>query len=581
MLRLLKRAMRNGRDGERGFVLVWFALMLVVLIAIGGIAVDFAHWFQVGGQEQKAADAAALAGAVFLPEDLTNAQSTAIAIAKKNGFTITDADVVRGDRPDQLKVTVSTTTNNILASVIGFGSTTITKTATGEYQKPVAMGSPTNQFGNDPESTATPGSPSYPNMWASIAGPANPKINGDAYAAGSCSSGPDLCTGAPTPDRSCAYSGGNSDFSCHGYDYTVHVPSGGSTFQIQAFDAGFVNVGNNCGGANDDAGNLAAAQKLKISKVQGWPSTVQSDGPGVRYHPVASTSNPNDPGLRYCTGDNSDGDPKITTTYTVLGPAAIPGDVASAPPTPVCTKVYPAVDGDLSKRLTAPTPKVAVSPSPEYLGQYFRQWDNLCPSNVSASAGDYFVRVQTNLTTGGAPNTVGNGHNRFALRATDTNVQIYGNANMGAYADAGASLASEFYLARLTPGASGRTLDLRLFDIGDADQAGTLTIKPPREATDRSKGGQPITSFIGCTYQRGTGASFRSTGPGCTIGDVNHDDYNGRWLDIKVPMPDGYDCNSADPAGCWIKIRYSFPGQISDTTSWTASVDGDPVRLIR
>lgn len=78
-------AVARYRDDERGFVLVWFAVMLVVLIAIGGLAVDFSHWFQVGSQEQKAVDAAALAGAVFLPDNPSQAIRTANTIARRTG----------------------------------------------------------------------------------------------------------------------------------------------------------------------------------------------------------------------------------------------------------------------------------------------------------------------------------------------------------------------------------------------------------------------------------------------------------------------------------------------------------------
>ena len=42
---------------------------------------DIAHGYQVAQRAQNAADAAALAGTIYLPNDLPTAQSTALAVA--------------------------------------------------------------------------------------------------------------------------------------------------------------------------------------------------------------------------------------------------------------------------------------------------------------------------------------------------------------------------------------------------------------------------------------------------------------------------------------------------------------------
>jgi hypothetical protein len=70
----------------------------------------------------------------------------------------------------------------------------------------------------------------------------------------------------------------------------------------------------------------------------------------------------------------------------------------------------------------------------------------------------------------------------------------------------------------------------------------------------------------------------------CELTDVKASTgYNARWQDISVPIPDGYTCDDLDPLGCWVKLQYSYGSgnQPSDTTSWTASLEGDPVRIIR
>ena len=69
------RPFRNRRRGERerGFVLVWFAILIIVMLSVTAFAVDLGHAYLVGQQEQDAADAAALSAATYLPDNCSNA----------------------------------------------------------------------------------------------------------------------------------------------------------------------------------------------------------------------------------------------------------------------------------------------------------------------------------------------------------------------------------------------------------------------------------------------------------------------------------------------------------------------------
>ena len=72
---------------ERGQALVLFVLMALVMVGSVAIVTDIS-WLWYGQQRmQRAADAAALAGAIYLPGNPTPAYSTARAEAAKNGFT--------------------------------------------------------------------------------------------------------------------------------------------------------------------------------------------------------------------------------------------------------------------------------------------------------------------------------------------------------------------------------------------------------------------------------------------------------------------------------------------------------------
>src|SRR4051794_35852022 len=80
--------LRGAHRDESGLVVVWTAMLMVVILGFTAWAVDFGNWKDRSTRLQKAADAAALAGVVFMPENVNNlAFTTARTIAAKNGYT--------------------------------------------------------------------------------------------------------------------------------------------------------------------------------------------------------------------------------------------------------------------------------------------------------------------------------------------------------------------------------------------------------------------------------------------------------------------------------------------------------------
>jgi Flp pilus assembly protein TadG len=124
----------NGGD-ERGVVAVWLAITLVVLLGFAGWAVDFAHWKSDATKMQRAADAAALAGAVYLPDDPAGAISAAKLVASQNGYS-SGVSVTTLDSANQLKVTINSNVKSDFAKVIGIGSANIARHAVSEYESP-------------------------------------------------------------------------------------------------------------------------------------------------------------------------------------------------------------------------------------------------------------------------------------------------------------------------------------------------------------------------------------------------------------------------------------------------------------
>jgi hypothetical protein len=251
----------------------------------------------------------------------------------------------------------------------------------------------------------------------------------------------------------------------------------------------------------------------------------------------------------------------------------------------------------------------------KYVKNYFHRWATVCsiPSN-EVVLGDYILQVKTNSPTaglgaegptyqtwsggdpGGNATNNGRGYNRYALRAgwgvapttssgihtnslnpNSSGVSISATRDLPIYANAGDSASPTFYLARITPTAgSGRTLLLNFYDIGDVGGGGSVNFAILAPGDSNYSGGFPT-----CTYHRDN-APAEVTAAGCTIPGMTTGVYNGRIVTVTIPIPANYTCTFADPVGCWIKVRmtYTTGTAPNDTTTWSATLAGDPVRLV-
>jgi hypothetical protein len=230
----------------------------------------------------------------------------------------------------------------------------------------------------------------------------------------------------------------------------------------------------------------------------------------------------------------------------------------------------------------------------------FHRWYTMCHVTT---AGRYFIQVRasvpfnkgfqedfTYLTKPEAPPedlTLG-GQNRYSLRIVDPgtnnyslNSSAYSVARLPVYTNTVAGQNPTFYLARLLPGnnTTGRILNLEFYDIGDVGGTTTLTILPPPDA----KGGVPDCSqwiFNGDVNNKAPAGSIFT---GCTLTGITTAGYNGVLVNVKVKVPGTYTCDVSSDTGCWFKIfmAYSKGAQANDTTTWGASIGGDPVRLVK
>jgi hypothetical protein len=216
----------------------------------------------------------------------------------------------------------------------------------------------------------------------------------------------------------------------------------------------------------------------------------------------------------------------------------------------------------------------------------FRQWATVCDI-TSAVAGEYIVQVRTNAASNPPNGTAYDatintgGHNRFSMRVgtangtngvTGTGYVAQARGRLPIYAN---NAATAFKAARVLPGGVGRTLQLDLFDMGDSNNAGTLYIQPSSDAN--------ISGFSGCAFTRSSGGAMSGANPSnCSVSGVQSSNgFDGRWLTVLIPIPDTYTCNAASETGCWVTVRPDFSGgSPTDTTTWSASMKGSPVRLV-
>lgn len=571
---------------ERGAAAVLVAVFAsVVFFGLGALSVDVTRWYLEGQRLQKAADAAALAGVTWMPQDLDQATAVARDVAARNGFpdtAATDIVVTRGARPSELDVTVSSTVENAFGQLLGLDRTTISRHTVADYTGPQPMASPCNTLGNEPDGTpgagpvvsrlAVPAGASClraPDFWMTVHGPDVHKTQGDQFHVRRCEGTESGCTG-----------GVNDEYRPEGYFLMVRVQpeAVGQNVDVQLYDPAYVATGSTCSAAPTGTFPRGAGRNS-------WNPWATTDA-ATRYDRTSTIFCPgDDPNAGHRSGAESP-----TVTSFGLREPSDDHNPLSGTPVPGCTRQFPGY--------TAPRVDQLRQGQPGYdadLARVFHQWVPLC-SFTPSRAGDHYLQVRTNVAMGGAVNddggyrpgnaassrmytqrgddagVTGNGSNRFSVRAFGPGAGAISVAAWGRMPIFANSAAAEpvFNLIRVLPGAAGKTLVFNFFDVGDAASNGTLTVLRPNDARGRALGN--------CTA-----AGFKAQLlPSCSLSGIrNTAGWNGQEETISVPIPPDYDCNYRSPGGCWFRVQVGFgTGSVTDATTWTASIAGDPVRLV-
>jgi hypothetical protein len=246
-------------------------------------------------------------------------------------------------------------------------------------------------------------------------------------------------------------------------------------------------------------------------------------------------------------------------TFTLLGADDTPLNDGDNVPVPGCTRTF-----------SADTPFEAIS----YLGR--SRWNRLCTIDTDMDTGRYILRV-----TNTQGSRYGAGANNFSLvakystapytaagslcdaRSLTTCPRVYGKDAMSVFANQ-KSATADFFLAEIDPIHVGKTLQVELFDPGEGGS--DIRMRRPTGAN----------TWTDATFSwTSTNPNYPSGGPTTSL-NVKNDRFNGHTVRILINLT-GY---NPPVDNRWWQVRYNFGDDaVTDRTTWSAQVLGDPVHL--
>jgi hypothetical protein len=493
----------RGRGEEGGYVLILTAFLFVPLLAMVAISVDVGAWYVQAQANQRTADAAALAGVVWLP-DFDKAEDVARETANRNGFQQDHNANIIVDRLGQfeLRVKVASASAQFFSHFF-LDEFAITRSAVAEYVPPVPLGSPRNTLGTGNLS----GFAAPDGLWLAISGRCSVSENGDLRGARFSGSYPG---GSPPPVCSGDL---NAEHDPSGYVFAIDVPTSAHRINFQVFDGSF-------------RPGLSTSRDVAL-------------GPNAAMH----------------------------TVFTLLAPDSTPFDLSDNPVIGTTQANHNAAGSWHNAWRTifaVNTPQV---------GTYYLRVRTTHPQNRTWASNHFALRAQVHGQSWGNDCTTIPGHPGYRPACP----QVYAVNDLSIFANLSNGM-TDFYLTEIAPRHAGKTLQISLFDVGEGAQS--------IEVIDPNGNPATFTWETDCTHVV-PAAQCASVGPVSSIdvsgtgpqpgGDRGSPSrFNDRTIVISVPLRTDY---ATYYAGNWWKIRYRFGANMSDRTTWSIKVVGDPVRL--
>ncbi len=675
----------SRRGAAQGQIMILFALTLVVVVGAMALAVDLTRLRAEAENAQRAANAAALAGVVFMPNYIDTAQRRAIEEATKNGFqngtngVSVSPQTVPG-YPGQLQVTVSEPVSFIFAPLLGLTNRSISRSAKAEYYQPLQIGGPDHVLGYAPFPTTLVNPAAAEGFYLENKGQFEVKNSGDAYSPlfesfKTSISQPNVWTppgGADIPvpppnnnpcaitSNQCAFTANNTHTTgnadnvsngFNGYDYIIDNPVTNTTVLIKLFDPW------------DEGAFDASASNFDNSSN---PNTAYAPSHSNRYSLLGDSSTQNSPtantncilgssdGTNCRTklidesgGNTAFGSHETTLEFSLYGPcvtaascpanlqvsntdctyypAAQPACVYQAPfragadPT-LCSKTKGCSYGRAYQFMN-----YAVIKGPGIYRLQVRSTKN--SDNTYGTRGNAYGIAACSVTT--APSSLYNGPDPVLsdpfkndtstpgwdrTSCTDPNtasgkcsspikpatgdlcLHVYGLGKMAIHnwLSSGTSLIP---LGSIPPEYNGKTLQVRLYDVGDVipvnGKSDTLEVLTPAGDLGHVDGAPNGSSASALPYtyaaspQDGSGVDQGFlTLPPTSVGastrlDVTGATFNGTWLTVSIPLPAAttYSQMTSNFGSYW-KMLYSVNGYANDATTWQINIAGSPVHLL-
>ena len=559
-------------EEERGAILPMMAILMIVLMGAAAMAVDLGWLFWNSIEIQHGADAAALGGVVYEPDVPLAAHTEATAAARENGYddlsaetTVTVVDFFDDSsavvNESMLRVTITEAVPTFFMTLFGIDNIDISRTAVAEFVQPLALGSPESYFGDDPARGISVG------FWGQINGHFVAKDGGDRFAAQCIDN--QSGSGCTTNPEARPVSGWGTQAAQGGYLYGIEVKEGSHTgLQVEIFN-----------------GPVYAIRRWAPGdgvppdpQIDSWGEEIRGNFAGdIKYNPP--------PGSKTWTVDSR-------TWFMLYGPDLTPLDTTDGNKL-LCSVAYdqrlPIMDGSEDWDGVDPTPPPSSS---AYMADFaamswdvnwleFSQvspgilnamWDTMgsstiadvenCLASFDEGWGTYVLRVVNQPTSG-------RGANKYSLRVSSLGPDqpaIYGIGDMVMSATRGTTK-SDFHLARVEQRYAGKNLIIELWDVGDI-----VGGDPPDDnASFKIVDGTGNTVTCDWVATNGDGNS----GP-CDI-NASSRRFNNELITMTIKISDNYTCTGEQ---CWWKIDYTIAGQVKETTTWTAYIDGAPVRIV-
>ncbi len=589
-----KAARCRKYHAARGQALVLFALSIVALLMLVGLSIDGLRLYIAYSQGQRAAEAAALAGVLYLPQYLTatspapdgnDATDRAVQVAAQNGVLDASAVTITPSTSSvpTLRVTIHISVPLSFSSLLGAAPITTQPSATAELLPPIALGDASGTFGDRYENITQ--------QYAGLSSPYELKERGDPYSvqcetgwsdgadaahedattpiyttiplgvttnAPQYGSGPNCSPGSPgNPDQIPSGFGGLATRTTPlptGTSYLITIPQNGSGYSVWVWNPRFVYIPGN------RYGQLFPTENIY--------TTGATDNPA--FYPQIAYTLFTVPQLYNRTAD---------VPLAAIWPFTTPPNTAPNPALNAAQIVtLPALDANVSDLglhgcswakawdltggstyhppITGGQGCVAVMPND--VGHWVQMGTQLLTGNPN---GPSFYRLTVDTNTGYGVHAYGvkicHNASRVAGCAIDGATVTGWNATTALLHGSGTQT---YPLANIPAQFAGRQITLRLYNPGLANGTVTLRIVPP------ASGGS-------VTYPAWLRMSTQSGQPAILTTSSGDNRYHGKWLYVTLNLPTDYG------GGEW-SLSWSGTAPGTNLMTVAATLVGKPVMLI-